>query len=63
MTSNSDIQLIRELHKQLKIQSCTKHHETDTIKWSKLLNFHLEFLWTYKYIVKHIKVFLPNVDS
>lgn len=63
MTSNPDIQAIREPHKQLKIQSCRKHHETDNIKWNKLLKFHLEFLWTYKYIVKYIKLFLPNVDS
>lgn len=57
MTSYLDIQPKRELHRQLKIQSCRKHHETDNIKLIKLLKFHLEFLWTYKYIVKYIKLF------
>lgn len=32
MTSNPDIQPIREPHKQLKIQFCRKHHETDNMK-------------------------------
>lgn len=63
MTSNPDIKLVRELHKQLIIQSCRKHHENDNIKWNKLLKFHLEVLWTYKYIVlKYMKLFLPKVD-
>lgn len=63
MTSNPDTQPIRKLHKQLKIQSCRKHRETDKIKWNKLLKFHLEFLWIYKYVVKYIKLFIPNVDN
>lgn len=64
MTGNPDIEPVRELHKQLKIQSCRRHHETDKIKLNKLLKFYLEVLWTYKYIVlKYTKLFLPNADS
>lgn len=64
MTSNPDIEPIRELYKQLKIQSCRRHHKTDNIKWNKLLKCHLEVLWTYKYeVLKYMKLFFPSVNS